>query len=62
MGPGGRRCGRAGLGLRRGGGLLLLLWRLLLLLLRLLLLLLHLRQPDKILPADQHDRREHDGK
>jgi hypothetical protein len=39
-----------------GGGLLLLL-----LVLRFLPLLLHLRHPDKVLPADQHDRREHDG-
>ena len=53
-------------GLRRGPAaarerrrLLRVLLRLLLLLV--LLLLLHLRQADEILPADQHERRQHDG-
>ena len=42
-----------------GAGRLLLL--LLLLQQRLLALLLHLRHADEELPADQHDRRQHDG-
>ena len=68
----GRRCRRLAGCLRRRSrrrrcrgprsGLRLLLLLLLLLLLRSLLLLLHLREPEEDLPADQDQRREHDGK